>query len=63
VEPADIQPSLLRDEPATIGDNRWNTLLAALAEHLAARSAEICVAVFEESAGGAITGLADLRLG
>jgi hypothetical protein len=35
-EPADIQPSLLTEEPASIGDDRWDTLLAALAEHLAA---------------------------
>jgi hypothetical protein len=36
-EPGDIQPSLLRDEPAPIGDDRWDALLAALAEHLAAQ--------------------------
>src|SRR5579875_1501517 len=35
-EPADIQPSLLAEEPASVGDDRWDTLLAALAEHLAA---------------------------
>src|SRR5580700_1819164 len=35
-EPADIQPSLLSEEPAPTGDDRWDTLLAALAEHLAA---------------------------
>ena len=34
-EPEDVQPSLLRDEPSPIGDERWDTLLAALAEHLA----------------------------
>ena len=28
---------LLRDEPASIGGRRWDTLLAALAEHLAAQ--------------------------
>lgn len=36
-EPADVQPSLLQDEPATIGDERWDALLAALAEYLAAQ--------------------------
>jgi hypothetical protein len=36
-EPDDAQPALLRDEPSPIGDERWDTLLAALAEHLAAR--------------------------
>jgi len=37
-EPDDAQPALLRDEPSPIGDERWDTLLAALAEHLAGRS-------------------------
>jgi hypothetical protein len=36
-EPADIQPSLLQDEPLPVGDERWDALLAALAEHLAAQ--------------------------
>jgi hypothetical protein len=36
-EPSDAQPSLLRDEPASVGDERWDALLAALAEHLAAQ--------------------------
>ncbi len=36
-EPASVQPSLLADEPALTGDERWDALLAALAEHLAAR--------------------------
>jgi hypothetical protein len=36
-EPADIQPSLLQQEPPPIGDERWDALLAALAEHLAAQ--------------------------
>src|SRR5580704_14276757 len=36
-EPDQIQPSLLRDEPSPVGDDRWDTLLAALAEHLAAQ--------------------------
>jgi hypothetical protein len=36
-EPEDVQPSLLRDEPPPAGDERWDTLLAALAEHLAAQ--------------------------
>jgi hypothetical protein len=31
------QPSLLRDEPQSAGDERWDALLAALAEHLAAQ--------------------------
>jgi hypothetical protein len=35
-EPGDAQPSLLRDEPPLTGDERWDALLAALAEHLAA---------------------------
>jgi hypothetical protein len=35
-EAADIQPALLRDVPPLIGDERWDVLLAALAEHLAA---------------------------
>ena len=36
-EPADAQLALLHDEPPPTGDERWDTLLAALAEHLAAR--------------------------
>ncbi|GAA1009922.1 hypothetical protein Aple_022960 [Acrocarpospora pleiomorpha] len=36
-EPAAAQPALLKDEPSLIGDERWDTLLAALAEHLAAQ--------------------------
>lgn len=35
-EPEDIQPSLLTDEPSPIDNDRWDALLAALAEHLAA---------------------------
>jgi hypothetical protein len=35
-EPAEVQPSLLQDEPPLAGDERWDALLAALAEHLAA---------------------------
>ena len=35
-EIADVQLSLLQDEPSPTGDERWDTLLAALAEHLAA---------------------------
>jgi hypothetical protein len=35
-EPAGIQPSLLREEPGHVGDDQWDALLAALAEHLAA---------------------------
>jgi hypothetical protein len=36
-EPDDAQAALLRDEPSPTGDERWDTLLAALAEHLAAQ--------------------------
>jgi hypothetical protein len=36
-EPGDAQPRLLRDEPSPLGDERWDALLAALAEHLAAK--------------------------
>ena len=36
-EPPDAQPSLLADEPSPIGDERWDALLAALAEYLAAQ--------------------------
>jgi hypothetical protein len=36
-EPGDVQPSLLRDEPSSVADERWDALLAALAEHLAAQ--------------------------
>jgi hypothetical protein len=36
-EPAASQPELLTDEPAPTGDERWDVLLAALAEHLAAQ--------------------------
>jgi hypothetical protein len=35
-EPAAKQPGLFRDEPPLTGDEQWDTLLAALAEHLAA---------------------------
>ena len=35
--PAEAQPSLLQQEPTPVGDERWDVLLAALAEHLAAR--------------------------
>jgi hypothetical protein len=37
VEPEDVQLSLLRDEPPPTGDERWDALLAAVAEHLAAQ--------------------------
>jgi hypothetical protein len=30
-EADDVQPSLLRDEPSPVGDERWDALLAALA--------------------------------
>jgi len=36
-EPASSRFDLLADEPASAGDERWDVLLAALAEHLAAR--------------------------
>jgi hypothetical protein len=36
-EPSGVQPSLLAEEPSPIGDERWDALLAALAEHLAAQ--------------------------
>jgi hypothetical protein len=36
-EPADEQPRLFRDEPSLIGADEWDALLAALAEHLAAK--------------------------
>ena len=32
----EAQPSLLRDRPPDTGDERWDALLAAIAEHLAA---------------------------
>ena len=35
-ESASVQLSLVQDEPTPTGDQRWDTLLAALAEHLAA---------------------------
>ena len=36
-EPVDERAVLLRAEPPTTGDERWDVFLAALAEHLAAR--------------------------
>ena len=36
-EPDDAQPSLLQDGPLATGNERWDVLLAALAEHLAAQ--------------------------
>lgn len=36
-EPQDRQPPLVEAEPPLTGDERWDTLLAALAEHLNAR--------------------------
>jgi hypothetical protein len=35
-EPMQLQLALLHDEPPPTGDERWDALLAALAEHLAA---------------------------
>ena len=40
-EPDNAQPRLLRDEPSPTGDERWDALLAALAEHLAATAARM----------------------
>jgi len=37
-EPSDAQPYLLKDEPPPLGDELWDVLLAALAEHLAAKN-------------------------
>jgi hypothetical protein len=34
-DPADHQPTLFEDEPEPTGDDRWDALLAAMAEHLA----------------------------
>lgn len=36
-EPVDARYRLLVDEPPSTGDERWDVMLAALAEHLAAR--------------------------
>jgi hypothetical protein len=36
-EPADRQPPLLTQEPPPTGDERWDALLGALAEHLMAQ--------------------------
>lgn len=36
-EPADVRRDLLKAEPSSTGDDRWDVFLAALAEHLAAR--------------------------
>jgi hypothetical protein len=36
-EPADGQVDLVRVEPESVGDERWDALLAALAEHLNAQ--------------------------
>jgi hypothetical protein len=36
-EPTELQSSLLQDEPALTGDDRWDALFAALAEHFAAQ--------------------------
>jgi len=36
-EPADRQVPLLQAEPAPVGDDRWDALLAALSEHLCAQ--------------------------
>jgi len=36
-EPVERRHDLLADEPPSVGEERWDVLLAALAEHLAAR--------------------------
>jgi hypothetical protein len=36
-EPLEVRSVLLAAEPLPVGDERWDVLLAALAEHLAAR--------------------------
>jgi hypothetical protein len=36
-EPAEVQLSLLEPEPPSAGDERWDALLGALAEHLLAQ--------------------------
>lgn len=36
-EPATVQLSLVQDEPRPVGDERWDVLLAALAEYLTAQ--------------------------
>jgi hypothetical protein len=36
-EPAAVQVKLLTEEPGLVGDDRWDALLAALAEHLLAQ--------------------------
>jgi hypothetical protein len=36
-EPDSVQRTLLAEEPAAVGDERWDVLLAALAEHLLAQ--------------------------
>jgi hypothetical protein len=36
-EPAETQARLIQAEPDSVGDERWDALLAALAEHLSAQ--------------------------
>jgi hypothetical protein len=36
-EPDSAQPALLGEEPSPVGDERWDALLGAVAEHLAAK--------------------------
>jgi hypothetical protein len=36
-EPAETQTVLVEVEPSSVGDDRWDALLAALAEHLSAQ--------------------------
>lgn len=39
-EPAHVRLALLEDEPPATGDERWDVLLAALADHLSAKDAD-----------------------
>jgi hypothetical protein len=39
-EPAGVRLELLEDTPGPVGDERWDVLLAGLAEHLAMRDAQ-----------------------
>jgi hypothetical protein len=36
-EPPEVQIGLLTDEPQSVGDERWDALLAALSEHFSAQ--------------------------
>jgi hypothetical protein len=47
-EPQGDRQRLIQDEPEPTGDRRWDTLLAALAEHLAAQEDDAAPAWTEE---------------